>query len=134
MTYRKRRDLISAALWWSALIYLVAFCWIVGAFLYHALAHEARPTAAQPLGWRYPWACCSGQDCKDISDKAVQEGPDGYTITIAAGTHPIVKETTVFKVPYGDPKIKDSPDGLFHLCVSAVSGNVLCFYVPPRGY
>lgn len=91
-----------------------------------ARAHEALPTAAQPNGWTYPWGCCSNQDCRQAATSEVREVVKGYLLT-----------STSEIVPYGDPRIKDSPDGLFHTCQVAgdfAKGRVLCLFVPPRSY
>lgn len=79
-------------------------------------AHDA------PSGWAYPFNCCSNQDCREVAD--VPEKADGY--------HASNGET----IPYGDPRVKESPDGKFHLCTVAGSdkGRALCLFVPPRGF
>ena len=95
------------------------------AFAAVAYAHDALPTAAQPLGWTYPWSCCSGQDCKR-ADGEVAERPEGYQI---AETGEIV--------PYGDKRVKDSPDGEFHWCrhlSGPQAGKTICLFAPPRGF
>lgn len=87
--------------------------------------HDAMPTAAQPLGWTYPWSCCSGNDCRR-ADGEVAERPEGYQI---AETGEIV--------PYGDKRVKDSPDGEFHWCrhmTGQHAGKTICLFVPPRGF
>jgi hypothetical protein len=88
-------------------------------------AHEAPPTGQQPVGWTYPWACCSGQDC-GRADGDVTEGPDGYVIGHTGEV-----------VPYGDRRVKDSPDGEFHWCAHRAgidAGRTICLFVPPRGF
>ena len=136
MNYRKRRDLMSSIFWWAALIYLVGFWWVAGALLYHALAHEA------VTGWQYPLQCCAKNDCGEISSKAVIEGPDGYTLNLTPADHPMIAEPTTIFIPYGDPRIKDSPDGLWHWCGHRqlknpqgkviAGGDTICFFAPPR--
>lgn len=81
-------------------------------------AHEA------PTGWRYDAKCCQNRDCRPLSADAIKEGPDGYLITIGKVT-----------IPYRDPRVKDSPDGLFHWCSvnGKDDGRTICLYVPPRG-
>ena len=37
-----------------------------------AAAHDAKPTAAMPQGWSYPFSCCSGYDCREVSSEADQ--------------------------------------------------------------
>ena len=90
-----------------------------------ASAHDAMPTAAQPNGWTYPFACCSGYDCRAVSDKAISERPEGYVIN---GTGEVVG--------YADARVKRSPDGEYHWCSVAGSneGRTICLFVPPRGF
>src|SRR5262245_11857182 len=81
-------------------------------------AHDA------PSGWTYDASCCSSVDCRQIPASTLTESPVGYLISISHET-----------VPYGDKRIKDSPDGLVHWCT--ISGRddsrTICLYVPPRG-
>lgn len=117
-----------------------AFWFMVGI----ATAHQAQPTAAKPYGWDYPLYCCSGKDCAMLTGKMVIEGPNGYVMHLNPGDHPMVIKPMTVNVPYGDSRIKDSPDGEFHLCLSQThespdgsaifGGNVLCFFVPPRSF
>jgi hypothetical protein len=90
-----------------------------------AAAHDAIPTAAKPLGWKYPFSCCSGFDCREVSSKAVVEGSTGYTI-----------RATGEKLAFGDTRLKDSPDGEFHWCsvAGADDSRTICLFVPPRGF
>lgn len=112
---------------------------VVPALLYPvpAYPHEATSTAGQPLGWAYPWSCCSGQDCGPIPESAVKERPDGYHVTILPGQHPMVK-TRAFStvVPY--KVARDAPDGGFHLCLKPETvpdaQRFLCFYRGPKGF
>ncbi len=88
-------------------------------------AHDATPTAAQPLGWTYPFSCCSGYDCRAVSDAAIVEGARGYEI-VATGE----------LIPMTDARIKPSPDGEFHWCsvAGADDGRTICLFVPPRSF
>ena len=90
-----------------------------------AAAHDAKPTAARPQGWSYPFACCSGYDCREVSSKQISERPEGYVIK---GTGEVVA--------YSDGRLKDSPDGEYHWC--SVAGlddtRTICLFVPPRSY
>ncbi len=88
-------------------------------------AHEALPTAAKPLGWNYPFACCSGYDCRQVSDKAISERPQGYVIN-----------NTGEVVAYSDKRVKDSPDGVYHWCsvAGADDSKTICLFVPPKGF
>jgi hypothetical protein len=89
------------------------------------LAHDALPTAAQPHGWAYPVACCSGFDCREVAEADIIEGPRGYVI-----------KTTGEVIPMTDRKVRQSPDGQFHWCSLAgkADGKTICLFVPPRAY
>jgi len=85
-----------------------------------ALAHDA------PLGWKYPLSCCSNKDCRQAADREVRETAAGYLLV-----------TTGEVIPYGDHRVKDSPDGLFHACQQNGDfdkGRVLCLFAPPRAF
>lgn len=84
-----------------------------------AYAHDA------PTGWSYPFSCCSGYDCREVPAKSIGEGDQGYTI-----------KATSELLPYGDDRLKNSPDGLYHWCSvkGADDGKTICLFVPPRGY
>ena len=86
-----------------------------------AYAHDA------PSGWSYPASCCSNIDCRMIHSADVRETTAGYWLT-KSGNGEII--------PYGDERIKDSPDGEFHLCTQGRTdeGKTICLFVPPRGY
>ena len=88
-------------------------------------AHDALPTAAKPLGWNYPYLCCSGIDCRQVSNRAISERPEGYIIN---GTGEVVA--------YGDGRVKNSPDGVYHWCsvAGADDSRTICLFVPPKGY
>lgn len=90
-----------------------------------ALAHDALPTAAQPQGWTYPFACCSGYDCRMVPTRQVSERPEGYVIA-----------TTGEIVGYADKRVRNSPDGDFHWCSVAGKndGKTICLFVPPRAF
>ena len=90
-----------------------------------AAAHDAQPTAAKPQGWKYPFSCCSGFDCREVSSKQVSEKPEGYVIK---GTGEVVT--------YTDARLKDSPDGEYHWCsvAGADDSRTICLFVPPRSY
>ena len=94
-------------------------------FAYPARAHEALPTAAEPLGWSYPHSCCSGIDCRQVSEKAISERTEGY----------VINETGEV-VAYSDSRVKDSPDGVYHWCsvAGANDSKTICLFVPPKGY
>lgn len=88
-------------------------------------SHEAQNTAGQPLGWSYPLSCCSNYDCKQVSGGTVRERPEGYVID------------TGEVVPYGDKRVRVSPDGEFHWCAHQAgvdAGRTICLFVPDRGF
>lgn len=82
-----------------------------------AHAHDA------PSGWKYPFACCSGFDCRPVTASTINEKPEGYVIP-----------TTGEVVRYDDERVRYSPDGEYHWC--SVSGRndskTICLFVPPR--
>lgn len=90
-----------------------------------AVAHDAKPTAARPKGWSYPFSCCSGYDCREVSSKAISERPEGYVIK---GTGEVVA--------YSDARLRNSPDGEYHWCsvAGADDSRTICLFVPPRSY
>jgi hypothetical protein len=96
-----------------------------GLLIATADAHDALPTAAKPQGWKYPFSCCSGYDCREVSAKQVSEKPEGYVI-----------DATGEIVAYGDARLKDSPDGEYHWCsvAGADDSRTICLFVPPRSY
>ena len=108
---------------WSIPI-ILALAFIGMLSIVEADAHDAIPTAAAPQGWSYPYACCSGYDCREVDDAKITEGPTGYTVPSGE----VIAMT--------DKRIKESPDGLFHWC--SVKGKddskTLCLFVPPRSY
>lgn len=81
-------------------------------------AHDA------PTGWQYPISCCSGVDCREVSDEAIIEGPNGYTIAATGET-----------IPMTSRKVRPSPDGIYHWC--SVGGKpdsaTICLFVPFGG-
>ncbi len=82
-------------------------------------AHEAK------TGWQYPYACCSGYDCREVPANAISARPSGYVIN---GTGEVVS--------YTDKRIRQSPDGLYHWCSVAGSndGRTICLFVPPQSF
>lgn len=91
------------------------------------LAGIAQPASAHdaPLGWSYPYSCCSGLDCRPVHTKAISERQQGYVIN-----------TTGEVVPYTDRRVQPSPDEEFHWCSVAGAENTrtICLFVPTRGY
>lgn len=103
---------------------IAALCFILGWPVDRADAHEA------PTGWSYPLACCSSIDCRQVgrgtaSPVRIIEGPDGFRVS-----------TTNEVIPYGDPRVRQSPDGEFHWCSTAGSdvGSTICIFAPPRAF
>lgn len=101
--------------------WLAMILWVTG-----ALAHTAKPTAAQPNGWKYGLECCSLIDCSQAKPEDVRETKNGYVIV-----------RTGELIPYGDSRIKISKDEFFHRCTP--QGNLdakrsICLYIPDRGY
>jgi len=104
----------------------IAAIWL--AFVAAASAHEATSIAGQPLGWQYPYSCCSDKDCRPVSS-----GPGGVVRETTAG---YVIAASNELIPYSDPRVKVSPDQDFHWC--SVAGlddsRTLCLFVPNRGF
>lgn len=84
-----------------------------------ARGHEA------PTGWTYPLACCSNRDCSEIPATAISEGAGGVTI-LGSGE----------VIPYGDPRLKDSPDGLTHICRPPENpkARTICLLLPSKSF
>lgn len=90
-----------------------------------AMAHDAIPTATQPLGWTYDYSCCSTMDCSEVKDSAVKVTKEGYQI---AATGEVI--------PWTDKRIKRSKDEYYHRCTPGGKVDAplsLCLYVPDRG-
>lgn len=66
-------------------------------------ADDAKPAAAQPNGWTYPFSCCSVFDCREIREQVVVEDPIGYPIKVIGEL-----------ITSRDTRIKNSPDVQFH--------------------
>lgn len=92
--------------------------------------------------WSYPTACCSGKDCEEIPTTNVRETPDGYIITLTEHKMLLPGFTATYSIPYTDSRIKDSPDGVYHACISMQTMNsgqvfgarLICFFAPPKGF
>lgn len=97
----------------------VASLFLTAVNAFPAFAHDA------PKGWSYPFSCCSGYDCREVSGKSISERPQGYVI-----------EGTGEVVSYTDARLKNSPDGEFHWCsvAGANDGKTICLFVPPRSF
>lgn len=93
-------------------------------------AHDALPTAAQPLGWSYPLACCSGYDCREVG-----EGSASAVRVHERGAHYVIS-TTGEVIPETDRRVKPSPDGVFHWCSKGGRDDsaTICLFVPPKGF
>lgn len=87
----------------------------------------AAPTQSAEGHEFYSYECCSDNDCGPLPEGAVTERRDGYHV---APYRHIAGETLV---PYGDPRIKESPDGRFHGCEYPM-GHLNCLYVPSRAF
>jgi hypothetical protein len=92
-------------------------------------------------GWQYPIACCASIDCGEISPAQVRETPSGYEVTLSPAQHLMLVETKIYEVPYNDRRVRDSPDGVYHACISrqfrgpngTEGGKLNCLFVPPKG-
>jgi len=82
----------------------------------------------------YPFECCSGRDCSEISANAVREVSGGFLVSILPGDHPMwgVEKTETLRISVPYRKLKPSPDGKWHICIGP-SGNFMCFFGPFGG-
>lgn len=87
-----------------------------------------------PSGWSYPSGCCSGYDCREVGTPHHPAGTEG--IVVSERPEGYVISTTHEVIAYGDPRLRDSPDGEFHWCSKAgsVVGTTICLFVPPRSF
>ena len=88
-------------------------------------AHDAIPTASQPLGWVYGSECCSAYDCSQVQHGDIVPTPEGWRVNTSGET-----------IPYGDARVKRSRDEFFHRCAPAgdmTSKRSICIYVPDFG-
>lgn len=112
---------------------ILALYWLAGIILLseRARAHDAIPTASQPLGWTYPFSCCSGYDCRRVGASR-----SGARITVAETDEGYKISSTGEVLGYGDARLRDSPDGEFHWCsvAGADDSRTICLFVPPRGF
>ncbi|WP_127524055.1 hypothetical protein [Mesorhizobium sp. Z1-4] len=99
-----------------------------------AWPHEATSIQHEPLGWKYPASCCSDKDCAPLPPGAIKAGPSGYEVTILPGQHPFVKDEPFREVvPYSSPKIRNTPDGTEHGCLSP-QARLICLMVGSKGF
>jgi hypothetical protein len=81
-----------------------------------AMAHTA------VSGFEYPWRCCSGQDCYEISQMDVEPVSGGWKIKETGEVWPL-------------ERVEEPPDGKYHRC--SVAGDrgakTLCLWIPPMG-
>jgi hypothetical protein len=91
-----------------------------------AHAHQA------PSGWTYDAWCCNTMDCAKIPARSVKPGPNGYTVTLNPGDHPMIVAPQSYFIPYG--KERPSGDMDFHACILPGQLDVMrCFYAPEGG-
>ena len=103
---RYARD--NSAIWYVVVVSVLVFA-VVGLLATAAMAHDF-----------YSVECCNDQDCSPLPDGAVTITKDGY-----------VWKGELF--PYGEKRIKYSPDGKYHGCELAYTKTKICLYVPPQG-
>lgn len=95
------------------------FFGIAVAFATSAGAHEAK------TGWKYPYACCSDRDCREVADELISPMPEGYRI-----------ELNGEQLSYADTRIRPSPDGVYHWCSADGRDDTrtICLFVPPQAF
>ena len=85
-------------------------------------------TVAYAHDW-YPRECCSDQDCGPAV--VLSKTNKGITLQDKFGSGHFI--------PWGDPMIKSSPDGKYHICINSdvnggeMQGSVLCVFFPDQG-
>ena len=81
-----------------------------------AAAHDA------PSGWAYAPECCSGHDCKPVTDAAISSVPGGWRINATGEI-------------FAQNRVRQSKDGQFHRCSvqGRIDAHTYCLYVPPMG-
>ena len=67
----------------------------------------------------YDLDCCSDEDCRPAKPGEIEATPEGV-------------EALGVLFPEGDPRLRWSEDGDYHICISIYSGEILCVY-RPRG-
>lgn len=91
----------------------LAFIVIVALMIKPSWGHEAMS------GWQYPWECCAGHDCAEISSSRVKPEGGGYVVDGR------------FHVTHTE--VKHSPDGHYHACFPTPD-MLRCFFAPPMGF
>jgi hypothetical protein len=93
--------------------------WMLAALV---LMTFVQPVAAHSF---YHYECCHDRDCWPLEPAEIRETPQGWVI-----------EGLSQPIPYDWPKVKESPDGRYHLCTTTgtTSGLPLCLYVPPASF
>lgn len=113
--------------WILLFIFVGALFWLLlGIAVNRCYAHDATPTAAMPNGWSYPYSCCSSYDCREAKPAEITERAEGFVVG-----------STGEIVPYGDKRVRVSPDGRFHWCAHQEgpdAGRTICLFAPPRSY
>lgn len=107
--------------------------WAIGLIVIGGIMFLAFPSFAHkaPSGWKYDIMCCSNRDCTEINPTRVTVTGDGYHIELVTGDHDMVTAPISFDIVFSDRRIKDSPDGAYHACISP-NQRLLCFYRPPN--
>ena len=115
-----KRALVTCFLAFAALFLLLTLVLAV-------VPHEANAHAF------YDPKCCSGQDCAPVRPEAVTATARGWLVELQPGDHPFANRKMIFVVPYGSDKVKHSPDGNYHACISPGAEILFCLYVPEMG-
>lgn len=100
-----------------------------------ALTLLVTTVTASAHSW-YPLACCSKQDCIEISSEHLQFTDKGIVIKLTGEL-----------IPYGDPRVKHTPPEAgetYHWCrrlkdsapsqwTSYKKNDTICLFIPPMG-
>lgn len=101
------------------LFFLIVFALALFIALRNADAHE----------W-YDEACCSGHDCAPIPAHAVRWTPQGWSVSLLPGEHPMVRRAISRTFPETAWNAKPSQDRQWHACVLPSTQTIVCVYVP----
>ncbi len=75
-----------------------------------------------------------------LDKKQVKEGDKGWEVSLLKRTYTFSTGDTkelppiTITIPYDSYRLKESPDGEYHICDYPHEPWHLCFYVPPRGF
>jgi hypothetical protein len=109
------------------LSYIILASFVLFLMAAAALSHEATTIQGEPLGWSYPVSCCSNKDCREVPATTLTPVKGGWRVELNGQF-----------IPNNSSKLRDSPDGRYHLCMAGAkftpTGTALCIFTPPMGF